>query len=1036
MQKIYLFITTLLFLSAASLSAQNSPNCTTVSDDDFLTGRAFFNYGSTTNAFNPQRRVNVTVGQPVVGTVFGQQYKGAVGFWSRFLMPPAPPEVRASEGDLEDRVQVDWTPDPLSPAGSSYKIYRNGALLATVDGETFTFIDFNVIAGKFYTYQVSAVNSFGEGSPGSALGFLNPNGVVTGQVKSSTGNPVPGAIVTLSPTIGASAVFGGDDMAFAEYNTAFPRSQFTLSCWVKIDEGNDNTAIYDFGSHIGKNWWLHTLPEADGKGVRFGMANGSGGVTELEYAFPAATADDWHNVAVSYNGSSALLYVDGELIETAVTGYDADASPLFLGQKSDATGYFIGGIDEVRFFNRQLAQTEIQMFLNRTVAPNSAGLVNYWKFDEGVGSKSFDLTASRQKLYFCGAGWSSDKPNVVNAGLTDATGFYEIPGINYGAGTTFVAKPSKNFYFNQSLEFNSVNSQYVELTDFDLADSSTVEVTVKAFDFSGNQCILTKQDGGTTHFGLHLNAGHIILEMGGNQHDFGALTMGFHRLAFVIDQPSGSSDAAVTLYRNGDLVGSHTFGGVAADFSGGSVWTMGAGRNGGSMVNFFSGLIDDVVFYSSLVSLPDLQVAANIGTDLKRSDLMNYFPLNEGSGEKVKDYGFSLTGNGTIYGATYSTVAAIAEEEPHLFTPSSRLVTLNPSSTSVDEVDFTDQSTIPVSGYVRFENTNCFQKKVEILVNGRSNVPQIFTDEDGKFSADFEPGANVVLTPVFEQHTYYPAFWELENISTPVAGILFRNQVKRKVIGQMAGGYCRKSVVPDGSIVKVKVATLNGCYEQIKQLPTNGKFEFEGVPPDSVTVAVIEHSNPIIYNYFQIQGGATVDLKIENDTTDFIYFAPPNVELSALPTNNCGDPMLSMLESQKVTIKVYEDYDGGRCYVDTAKLTINNDIAHLNQFDTLMTEGSLVHKFRVEEPNIAAPYKKFLQVTAEAHDEQATESLDAVVLGRRPRQTTFTSTSPDIPMLILHDPPGDGSSAFVESGETTCQNWSFSASSAQDLSAG
>jgi hypothetical protein len=91
---------------------------------------------------------------------------------------------------------------------------------------------------------------------------------------------------------------------------------------------------------------------------------------------------------------------------------------------------------------------------------------------------------------------------------------------------------------------------------------------------------------------------------------------------------------------------------------------------------------------------------------------MNYFPLNEGSGEKVKDYGFSLTGNGTIHGATYSTVAAIADEEPHQVLPVQSPG--NPQSlehTSVDEVDFTDQSTIPVTGYVRFENTNCFQRK-------------------------------------------------------------------------------------------------------------------------------------------------------------------------------------------------------------------------------------------------------------------------------------------------------------------------------------
>ncbi|MFN9109926.1 MAG: LamG-like jellyroll fold domain-containing protein, partial [Bacteroidota bacterium] len=344
--------------------AQNSPNCSTYTDDDYLTGQAFFSYGAISGAYNSnQLRVNMTAGQAVVGTSINLDYTVGTGFWASLQLPPAAPVVRASEGDLDDRVQIDWTPDPLSPAANSFKIYRNGALLATVDGETYSFIDFNVLAGKFYTYEVAGVNVFGEGFRGSALGFLNPNGVVTGQVKSSTGNPVPGAVVTLTPTIGASARFGGDDMIFSEYNPSYPRSQFTLSCWVKIDDGNDNTAIFDLGSHIGKNWWLHTLPAADGKGVRFGMGNGSGGVTELEYAFPAATADAWHNVAVSYNGSSVLLYVDGELIETAVTGVATGSSPLFLGQKPDASGYFTGNVDELRFYNRQLAQTEIQMFL-------------------------------------------------------------------------------------------------------------------------------------------------------------------------------------------------------------------------------------------------------------------------------------------------------------------------------------------------------------------------------------------------------------------------------------------------------------------------------------------------------------------------------------------------------------------------------------------------------------------------------------------------------------------------------------------------
>jgi hypothetical protein len=58
------------------------------------------------------------------------------------------------------------------------------------------------------------------------------------------------------------------------------------------------------------------------------------------------------------------------------------------------------------------------------------------------------------------------------------------------------------------------------------------------------------------------------------------------------------------------------------------------------------------------------------------------------------------------------------------FHPVTRQVTLNPSVTSVDQVDFVDRSTVPVSGYVRYKNTDCFAKNVEILVNGASFSPQ------------------------------------------------------------------------------------------------------------------------------------------------------------------------------------------------------------------------------------------------------------------------------------------------------------------------
>lgn len=1012
------------------LNATVSTNCVQLSSDNVLSGEVFFNYGSVSNGRNSLTRGNFTVGQPVVGNSFiGDNYNGTLGFWTRFLLTPSAPVVRATEGDLPDRIQVLWTPDPLSPASTSFNLYRNGALLATVGGEITSFMDFNVLAGQFYTYEVAGVNQFGQGYTGSSLGFLNPNGTVIGQVTTFSGNPVVGAVVTLTPTLGSAVHFNSLGSAFAEYSAEFPTETFTVSSWVKFGGNNDAAGILDLGSDIGKNWWLHTLPTASGRGVSFGIGKAAGETFTTSYTYPSAQDTAWHYVAASYNGSSLLLYVDGELVDTEVGVCLPDSSNLFLGKRSDDGGYFNGKIDDVRVFSRQLAQTEIQMLMNKTVSANTPGLTAYWKFDEGTGSKGFDLSNNKFKMYFCGAQWTTDRPTVVNAGITDETGYYKIEGINYGSGNTFKAIPSKDFHFNQSLEFNASNSAYANLTRFDLPDSATITLTVKAFDFSGKQALLSKADAsGNNQFMLCLNSGNLDLTIGTTTERFGTLDMGFHHLALVMEK-TGSS-LKVTCYKGGTVIGTKTFGTTTWD---GLPWKLGARASGSTgHQDFFTGLIDEAAFFEELLPLDKIQEYANIGTGLTNSSLKNYFNLNEGMETALHDMGSALTGAGQTFGAPWSTVAAITQTLPHDFTPASRLVNLNPSNTSTDQVDFTDQSTIPVTGYVRFENTDCFQANVEILVNGKSYVPRIFTDAEGKFSADFEPGAKVVLTPRFEQHTFYPAFWEIPTLATPVSGILFRNQIKRKVVGQVAGGHCRKSVIPENAIAKVKVATLNGCYEQVIQLPPNGKFTFNGVPPDSVTVSIIEHSNPVIYTFFQNKGGAVLDLKMDNDTIDFIYLAPPNVELTQLDTNECGDPMLTMLQKTKTTIKVFEEYDGGKCYLDTAMLTINNDIAHLNQFDTLMTAGSLVHAFRVEEPNILPPYLKYLQVTATAHDEQSTSSLSAVVLGRRPRQTTFTSTAPSIPIMILRDPPGDASYSFVESGETTCQTWSVAASSTVD----
>ena len=1019
-----------LFFVPTKMGAQASPNCETIRVDDYYIGRTFFNHGSVSNSVNTKIQLSATVGQTITGSFFGTGVKGGYGFWAGFTMPPKPPSVVASQGDLEDRIEIKWTPDPLSPSATSYKVYRNNSLLATLDGETYSFMDFNIIAGTFYTYSVSGINSSGEGNKSSALGHVNPNGVVTGRITSTTGNPVVETIVTISPTLGSSLRFSGDDMAFTDYNTKFPRSNFTLSAWIKLDSINDSTAIFDMGSTVFKNWWLHTLPSTEGKGVRFGVGKGNSQKTELSFTFPLESANNWHNIAASYNGNALLLYIDGNLVGSTATTISTDSIPLFFGQTPAASRFFKGHLDEVRFFNRQLAQTEVQLFMKQSGNSDAKGLVAYWKFDEGVGNKAFDLTGNHFKLYFCGPEWDkSDIPDVVNAAISNENGFYKIVGVNYGAGTTFNVSPSKNFYFNQSLEFNASNLDYARLTNFALRDSATITASVNGFDLSGKQVILSKADNaGANQFAVFLNAGNIEVMVGNTTQQYGSLGLGFHHLAFVLQR--AGTNLTVTFYKDGVLGGAKSF--ATTNWTG-LPWRLGSRAvSTVTHTDYFTGLIDEVAFFSQMLPINIIQKYASDGTGVTDTSLISYFNLNEGMGTSLKDIGTALTGNGQVFGARWSSVTAIIQTLPHDFSPAISVVTLNPSNTSADKVDFTDLSTIPISGYVRFENTNCFQSKVEILINGKSNIPQIFTNSEGRFSADFEPGKKIVLTPKFEDHTFFPAMWEIPNIAAPMSGILFRNQVKRSVTGQMAGGICRKSIIPSGAIAKVKIATLNGCFEKVVQLSENGKFIFNGIPADSVTLTVIEHSNPVIYNFFQKLGGQTISLKMANDTVDFIYLAPPNVELTPLDTNLCGDPMLDMLQRSKTTVRVFEQYDGGKCYLQNALLTINNDIASLPQFDTLMSGGSLVHSFRVEAPNIVAPFFKQIQVTATSNGEKSTASLKAVVLGRRPRQTTFTSSSPSIPFIILRDPPGDASYSYIEEGQTVCESWAFSATDSRD----
>jgi beta-lactam-binding protein with PASTA domain/CubicO group peptidase (beta-lactamase class C family) len=95
----------------------------------------------------------------------------------------------------------------------------------------------------------------------------------------------------------------------------------------------------------------------------------------------------WQHIAGTYDGAQFRLYINGvEVDSVARSGALANNNTAFLiGNSPTASRPFDGDIDEVRIWNRALSAAELQANLNVELTGGEAGLVAYYRFNEGSG---------------------------------------------------------------------------------------------------------------------------------------------------------------------------------------------------------------------------------------------------------------------------------------------------------------------------------------------------------------------------------------------------------------------------------------------------------------------------------------------------------------------------------------------------------------------------------------------------------------------------------------------------------------------------
>ena len=106
--------------------------------------------------------------------------------------------------------------------------------------------------------------------------------------------------------------------------------------------------------------------------MQAGIAKGPGN-TRIWCTGPVISAETWYHAALTFDGMTLALYLNGEKATSAGGGGEIiyDNMPVRIGLSSSIPGAwsaFDGLIDEVALFNTALTQEDIQVIMNEGLA--------------------------------------------------------------------------------------------------------------------------------------------------------------------------------------------------------------------------------------------------------------------------------------------------------------------------------------------------------------------------------------------------------------------------------------------------------------------------------------------------------------------------------------------------------------------------------------------------------------------------------------------------------------------------------------------
>lgn len=322
-----------------------------------------------------------------------------------------------------------WTHVAMTDDGAYDRLYVDGQLVDTAPAITFDghgpiVIGGNQLFGQWFDGRIDELRIYErtlnaaevaidmetplqtpKTKPVAEYSFDEDKGETVEDQAGEHDGTVEGAEWTEHGRYGGAMKFDGESMvtipASGDLNLT---EEFTLEAWVRPEAG------CNFGQIFVKEdaEEEHAAYVISKHGSRLGAYLG---VPEVEEESPSGSleANTWQHVAVVYDGARVSLYVDGEPVGSApaadVISTDGD---LRIGGSHIGAhgGGFVGRIDEVRVYARDLDAGEVATDMEAPIQTPRSGPVAEYSFDEGAGETVTDLTGHGHTATIHGAEWS------------------------------------------------------------------------------------------------------------------------------------------------------------------------------------------------------------------------------------------------------------------------------------------------------------------------------------------------------------------------------------------------------------------------------------------------------------------------------------------------------------------------------------------------------------------------------------------------------------------------------------------------------